>query len=156
MPPSVHADGSDRWVQGFEFTEAAVLPRFNPAWRPVSTSTYHSSRHILDGAAYISTIRAEEGKGGDAATFKAALALKDAGLDETTALAVLSDWNRTNAKPPWSHGELLHKVKCAYRPSASRERSGGCARCGGNELLAGASGRVWCLKCERQVTKELT
>jgi hypothetical protein len=54
------------------------------------------------------------GEGGHNATYRAACKLRDAGLAEVEALAILSDWNETNASPPWSAVELEHKIRSAY------------------------------------------
>jgi hypothetical protein len=63
---------------------------------------------------YVRGIRAISGSGGHNATFRAACCLRDAGFSEAEALAEMVEWNQTNAEPPWTVKELLHKVRDAY------------------------------------------
>ena len=57
-----------------------------------------------------------QGSGGQDALFNVALALaKGLRLPETEAFPILADWNHTNAVPPWSDGELLHKLRDASK-----------------------------------------
>lgn len=66
--------------------------------------------------AYIATIHAVEGQGGDTATYQAAAALlRDFGLDRNTAWDCLKAWNQTNAHPAWSEKELGKKFQHAER-----------------------------------------
>lgn len=69
---------------------------------------------------YIRTIHAISGQHGHNQTFRAACKLRDAGLTPEEALCELVIWNRTNATPPWSVQELLHKVQSAYQPRGNR------------------------------------
>jgi hypothetical protein len=58
-------------------------------------------------------------------TFKLACRLCDAGRSEIEAFALMIEWNRTNADPPWTTRELLHKVKDAFNrkgPSNADQR----------------------------------
>jgi putative DNA primase/helicase len=73
--------------------------------------------NALDRArAYLSTIRAKEGDGGDLQTFKAcASALWDFALDRQTAWELVKEWNATNATPPWSEEDLGRKFASAER-----------------------------------------
>jgi hypothetical protein len=48
-------------------------------------------------------------------TFRAACKLRDAGLEYEDALALLIEWNETNAHTPWSAKELSHKIDSAYQ-----------------------------------------
>jgi hypothetical protein len=63
---------------------------------------------------YLQKITAVAGEGGHNQTFRAACKLRDAGLTADEALVILSDWNETNAEPPWSATELTHKIASAY------------------------------------------
>lgn len=72
------------------------------------------------------------GSGGHNATFAAACRLIRLGLDDAQALELLSEWNGTHCKPPWSDGELRHKISDArrkaghlarFRPSAPAVRT---------------------------------
>lgn len=114
-PPSRHPNGNlYSWASPPTYCLDDV-PIFNPAWlapsRPTRTG---STGRISNGPGYIRHIRAVAGNGGHNATFRAACALRDAGLTPEEALAELFVWNHTNADPPWSPRELLHKVKSAY------------------------------------------
>lgn len=115
-PPSLHSEGEYLWLEGKEINHFGQMPQFNPAWRPVTrTSGVDADDGLIrDGAAYISKIVATAGAGGHDATYKAAKYLKESGLGQAEALLVMMDWNQTNAIPPWSNRELLHKVKSAF------------------------------------------
>jgi len=57
---------------------------------------------------------AVSGSGGHTATFAVASALVHGfALEDGDALALLREWNATNATPPWNERELLHKVRSA-------------------------------------------
>jgi len=73
-----------------------------------------STVQVRKAVAYISRIEAVAGEGGHNATFRAACKLRDAGLSPEEAFSVLSDWNETNASPPWSAKELEHKIRSAF------------------------------------------
>lgn len=111
-PPSAHADGHYTWHK--RLVQVDELPTFHPTWREERQAHVLDERQINDGAKYIDKIEAVEGDGGDANTFRAALALRDSGLSEGEALYVLLEWNRTHARPPWEAKELLHKIRSAY------------------------------------------
>lgn len=116
-PPSSHPSGRQYAWQVCDLT--AGLPSFDAAWladeprtRRASTAKYVGK--VRNAVAYIRRIQAVAGEGGHNATFRAACKLRDAGLAENDALAILSDWNETNASPPWSAVELEHKIRSAY------------------------------------------
>lgn len=111
-PPSLHSAGEYRW--SIPLIEPNKLPHFDPSWRQETVGLLKSDREIRDAQAYISKIRAVQGSGGNSDTFRAACALKDAGLAESEALLALREWNRTNADPPWSDRDLLQKIRSAY------------------------------------------
>lgn len=117
-PPSRHADGEYEWVKPLVNTKE--LPVFNPAWRPVTVGTANE-RTIRDGLKYIMQITANSGQGGHNDTFRAVKTLFESGLDSAGALLAIQTWNKTNAKPPWSDRELLHKVQSVY----GGQRTGG-------------------------------
>lgn len=89
------------------------LPAFRMEWRP-ETVRESTDREISDVEAYIAKIVAKSGEGGHNQTYKACQRCRDAGLSEGEALLVMQRWNQTNAQPPWSDRELLHKVRSAY------------------------------------------
>jgi hypothetical protein len=121
-PPSRHPESSAtyRW-QPWDYYAIEEAPIFDIAWlREVATGLHspryvrHNTRAIRDGLAYIRRIEAVSGNGGHNATWRAACSLREAGLTPDEALEALADWNETNAKPPWSRKELVHKIEDAY------------------------------------------
>lgn len=64
---------------------------------------------------YISRMEpAIAGSGGHDRTFAAAAVLVHGfALERETALALLSEWNGTHCRPPWSDRELIHKIDSA-------------------------------------------
>ncbi len=120
-PPS-HVDqqegvamtGDYKWRTGKELIATEALPVFDLLWRPPAQSVSHSTKRVTDGVAYIRHIRAVSGQGGHADTWRAVNRLKDAEMSEVDALAAMMEWNASNAEPPWSIGEILHKVKDCY------------------------------------------
>jgi Bifunctional DNA primase/polymerase, N-terminal/Primase C terminal 1 (PriCT-1) len=126
-PPSLHPSGQNyAWLS---FDASSKLPTFEPEWiagnsRPATLPSGRQTSKVRNVVAYIRRINAVAGKGGHNATFRAACKLRDAGLSEEEALAVLSDWNETNTTPAWSAGELAHKVRSAFDSHWSRKLSG--------------------------------
>lgn len=114
LPPSIHSEGGYEWVKPLVTVDE--LPVFLPEWRPVMQASRYarSDSEIRDAVAYIAKIKAISGSGGHNDTYRAACTLKSAGLSEAEALLALQDWNQTNADPPWSNRELLHKIQSAY------------------------------------------
>lgn len=111
-PPSLHSAGQYTWLK--PLSRVSDLPKFNPAWRPERATQERSEREIRDGLRYISQIKAVAGHRGHDQTFKAVNYLRESGLGEAEALLAMQAWNKTNADPPWSDRELLHKVRSAY------------------------------------------
>jgi hypothetical protein len=115
-PPSKHP------VTGQHYTWASFgdyaleeIPVLDAALLGTTTrSMNNGGGSIRDGAAYIRSIRAISGQGGHNATFRAACRLRDSGMRREEALAILVEWNETNAEPRWTVKELLHKVQSAY------------------------------------------
>src|SRR5262249_44878626 len=69
------------------------------------------------------TLRAVQGKGGDKATWTAALYLvKDYALSVAQALPVLRAWNATHCRPPWQEADLLRKLHRAEEEPGPRGR----------------------------------
>jgi hypothetical protein len=61
---------------------------------------------------------ATQGHGGSTATFHVAIALvKGFALTPTQAWPLLTEWNQTNALPPWNEAELRHKLASAQQDS---------------------------------------
>lgn len=116
-PPSSHPSGRQYAWQTFD--TGAVLPCFDASWladepRPRRAPATKFVGQVRNAVAYIRRIHAVAGEGGHNATFRAACKLRDAGLSEDEALAILGDWNEINASPPWSAAELEHKIRSAY------------------------------------------
>jgi putative DNA primase/helicase len=116
-PPSSHPSGRHYAWQTYD--AAAVLQCFDAAWladepRPGRAPAANYVGKVRNAVAYIRRIHAVAGEGGHNATFRAACKLRDAGLSHDEALAILIDWNETNASPPWSAVELEHKIRSAY------------------------------------------
>lgn len=118
-PPSLHPNGNlYSWHHWSDYSLDDV-PLLDPTWLQDSTTKRNapanlSRRQISDAPAYIRKIFANAGERGHDHTFKVACILRDAGYLPEEALAELIVWNETNAKPPWSIKELLHKIKSAY------------------------------------------
>jgi hypothetical protein len=111
-PPSKHCEGEYSWHKPLIAT--SDLPAFNPDWRPIKGSSDWGERRIHDAQKYISTIKATSGQGGHNETYRAAIILRDGGLSEGEAMAAIEEWNETNADPPWTRRELLHKIRSVY------------------------------------------
>jgi hypothetical protein len=96
------------------------LPTFDAEWlvdpdRSMLSSTITlNATAVRNVAKYIQRIHATAGKGGHNATFRVACRLRDAGLSQDEALALLTQWNETNAHPPWSEAEIAHKITSAF------------------------------------------
>jgi hypothetical protein len=95
-----------------------ILQEFDPP--PARPRQLLSRRRVLgeihDIRAYIATIFAIEGQGGDKVTFRVAcLIARATGGDYHETLELLREWNETNAHPRWSEKELANKVKWALR-----------------------------------------
>ena len=123
-PPSLHPSGKHyAWVT----SPAGVietLPKFDAEWiadrKPaVSAGFLSDSTNIRNVVSYIRRIHATAGEGGHNATYRAACKLRDAGLSEDEALALLIAWNETNASPPWTEAELAHKIRSAFNSTIS-------------------------------------
>ncbi len=116
--PSIHRATGKRYRQVGSWNLKDV-PYFDERWIAETEeiprmSAGRTGKRIRNGKAYISQIRAVSGQGGHNATFRAACALRDAGMSTDEALAALIDWNQTNAQPPWEFPELQHKIRSAF------------------------------------------
>ena len=91
------------------------LPMFDMAWRPnmVKEDTLRS-QDILNVKAYINSVFAVEGQGGDKTTYKICCCLKESGVGEAEAMALIAEWNQTNCTPPWSISDLYRKLRVVY------------------------------------------
>lgn len=92
------------------------LPEFDPAWRPEIKPEKREDREgVRNLGAYISRIFANEGQGGDGETWKVCRLIAEAELSGVEAMAMLYEWNQSNANPPWSTEELKRKLDLAMR-----------------------------------------
>jgi hypothetical protein len=119
-PPSIHPSGTR--YEWSKFRSKAPLPLFDANWiqsaeKEMTLPQTQQTTNVRSAWGYIRRIRAVSGEGGHNATFRAACKLRDAGLSENEAFQVLSDWNETNALPPWSVRELLHKIHSVFHPN---------------------------------------
>lgn len=114
LPPSKHSEGEYSWRKPLVSVED--LPVFLPEWRPVASSGAEQKQigEIRDAVRYIEKIKAVSGQRGHDDTYRAACKLAQSGLSETEAFCALLEWNKTNAEPPWSERELLHKIRSAF------------------------------------------
>lgn len=122
-PPTVVNGKQYRFRSGADQIIPKKLPLFDLNWIPKpknETGISAVEKRIKDGEAYISKIYAIEHQQAHNSTFRAVNRLKDSGMSEMDAWLVLQQWNQTNCfdeygKPyPWSHDELLHKLKDVY------------------------------------------
>ena len=115
-PPSTweHENTAGLYQWALPFTRD--LPPFKAEWAPASGATTSSNgKEIYDGAKYIAEIRAVSGQGGHDNTYRAAACLRASGLSMAEAMLTIQQWNTTNADPPWTDRELLHKIHDAYK-----------------------------------------
>lgn len=65
---------------------------------------------------YIAPIQSISGSGGHAAAYTAAVALvRGYDLPDEIALSILTEWNQSNATPPWSESDMRHKISQAAK-----------------------------------------
>ena len=133
-PPSMHSKTGKLycWRHSIEHISLDDVPVFDPKWirgepskRPTPKWTNEASdRAVLRVRNYINCITARSGENGHAHTYRATCRLKDAGLSPDQALDELLRWNSTNADPPWSIKELVHKVESVFGCSLVCEKRG--------------------------------
>ncbi len=91
------------------------LPLFKPEWRPErEVKNWSEGTKIKDIRAYMAKVFANEGAGGDRDTFRLACVLADNEIPDADAVALMCEWNETNATPPWSVDQLRRKVAIAF------------------------------------------
>ena len=112
---SIHPETGRAYVRvGEGGINLDAVPTFDPVWISQDSKAKQTTTALRDPLAYIRHIHARSGSGGHNATFRAACKLRESQLSESEALAVMIGWNETNAEPPWSLQELVHKVKDAF------------------------------------------
>jgi hypothetical protein len=104
------------------------VPDVPPAWRdalprPRAERAEHRAAPAVDRDAALLRGRAHlledaapavEGSGGDATTFGVACDLRDLGVDEADALALMLEHYNPRCEPPWDPDDLEAKVRNAY------------------------------------------
>lgn len=70
---------------------------------------------VRRATAYVRKIHSISGNGGHNACYRAFCKCRAFGLTKDEALRVMLAWNETNAVPPWSDAELLHKADDVYK-----------------------------------------
>lgn len=104
----VYAKGFDRW-EDLKPVPLVLLPS-------TKLFQHRDQTTIHDAEAYISKIFAISGSGGHNSCFRAVCILHKAGFDEYQAYAALKRWNESNTgSEPFSHKELIHKIKSVFR-----------------------------------------
>lgn len=85
--------------------------------RTAAVAPTDSPDAIARAIAYLETAadHAQEGAGGDLATFRVAARLKDLGLSQPTVFALLRDHWNANQSPPWPLAELEQKSFNVFR-----------------------------------------
>ena len=125
-PPSLHTSGQVYQWKPADGYRLADIPYFDPQWvatprpktdlRAASFSPSSSQGHIHDIRAYVRSIPSVAHSGGHNGCFRVACLLRDAGLDQQSALRELQIWNQSGAAhPPWSIRELEHKIESAFQ-----------------------------------------
>lgn len=103
-----------------ELIHPSKLPVFDPAWRPEragSSISMWNSEGIRNIRSYLASVQAIEGCGGDKTTYKVCCKLKESGLPEAEAMALLAEWNSSNCSPPWDISQLYRKLNYVYSHS---------------------------------------
>ena len=122
-PPSQHPSGGFYQWESAGHYRLDDVPYFSADWIRAESDSVLPSRAsrsaVLQPRTYIRSIQAISGQGGHNQTFRAACVLRDAGLSPEEALCEMVLWNETNAVPPWSTRELLHKVQSAFQAPAT-------------------------------------
>jgi hypothetical protein len=122
IPNSMTADGCYSWL-GEGLKSIPDLPVASVGWTRERTRRRlvtvvpcdDADLRVRRARAYIAKIVSVQGQRGSDACFRAACKLRDFGLSPEEALALLAEWNLTNAFPPWTEKELLHKRDDAFR-----------------------------------------
>lgn len=105
-------------IEPFPMVLAGLLtPPPTPARATGAAVTDDDRRHAYTRClAYLGRLPdAVSGSGGHQATFYAACTIYRFGLSEGEAWAALEWFNATKCQPPWSEGELRHKLADAYK-----------------------------------------
>jgi hypothetical protein len=121
IPDSETPDGHCEWL-GPGLLPVSDLPVANIGWTrkrarktaPLILPSIESDARIRRAKGYVSRIFSISGSGGHNACYRAFCKCRAFGLTRDEALLVMASWNETNAKPPWTETELLHKADSVY------------------------------------------
>jgi hypothetical protein len=102
------------------------LPEFQPEWLPKdrkeqARASSLVSHNRLAVRKWVSHVFSVSGAGGHKQCYRACCRLVDAGLNWSEAWEEVCLWNSTNAEPPWSERELLHKLSDAWKWARKRD-----------------------------------
>lgn len=121
-PPSRTVKGAYHWlgdplpIAELPILRVSALRERNTKRKPIVIEPEEQvDQMIYRAQRYLEKILSISGEGGHNACFRAACRCRDFGLNPQQAFQLLLSWNETNAQPPWSEAELLHKVEDAYR-----------------------------------------
>lgn len=121
IPESETDIGRYEWL-GPGLLPICKLPFANIGWTrprrattaPVIVPSENGVARVGRAQAYVSKIISISGLGGHNACFRAFCKCRAFGLTKEEALQAMLGWNETNAFPPWSEAELLHKAESVY------------------------------------------
>lgn len=119
LPPSYRSGHQYQFIMNDDNPRASWqdplrLPLFQMEWRPDRVKEDFDTKEINDIQKYISKIFANEGQGGDKITYKVCCILQENNISEADAMAILLQWNMTNANPPWDVYSLRRKLRTCY------------------------------------------
>lgn len=120
LPPSRVGDGSYEVVQEVDYAPLPgwVLETLDKSRRATAatTSELDQPHHVTRARQHASRAEpAVESEGGDERTFRLACDLRDLGVSEETALAILTEEFNPRCVPPWEPADLEEKVANAFR-----------------------------------------
>lgn len=121
IPESETEKGRYEWL-GPGLLPISELPVARIGWTrtrirtlPPAILPCEGNARIRRAQAYVSKILSISGSGGHNACFRAFCKCRAFGLTKHEAHQIMSIWNETNAIPPWSEAELLHKADSVYQ-----------------------------------------
>lgn len=127
IPNSESDQGRYEWL-GPGLVPISALPVARVGWTreraqkraPIICPGLNGSERTRRARSYIANILSVSGHRGHDACYRAACKCRDFGLNAEETLRLLLEWNETNAMPPWSNAELLHKVDSVFKPRRVR------------------------------------
>jgi hypothetical protein len=99
-----------------EGLSARLVPQQPKAAADAPLVDLDSPSAVMRAADYLTTApEAVEGAGGEGQTLRVAMHVKDLGISQETALALIAKHYSPRCSPPWDYNELAHKIANAYR-----------------------------------------